>query len=247
MRDIDLLRFLVISVYVFGICYTISGMIFQIGVGVSTFARCKAAIQLCLVFYVGNKVFLYIFLAERAHALRAARFRRLHDPVFLVSMFIILAGFGTIAVFAFIRPVHHLSPTDRICRIGLPLEVTLSLLIYDVLMNLGMAALFACLMAPYLQKDWTSYVPRCVLRSAHLLHLMRMSSEAPTPVHDPAQKRGTLEALTRRSMIASVMILIVSVANLTVLFVLGGHQQGWLCFTICTFDGRSLFYGGDAS
>jgi len=78
-----------------------------------------------LLYSNGNR---YIFLAERAHALRAPYLRRAHDWIRLARMIVVASGFGTITVFAFIYPLTDLSTTDGECRIGFQLKVTIPLL-----------------------------------------------------------------------------------------------------------------------
>lgn len=82
--------------------YTLS-FIFSAGLLINAWdftaeGRCRAAIDLCLVFYVGGKVFLYPFLVERAHQLVATKLPRLHDAVYLLGIAMVLFGFGVLAL-----------------------------------------------------------------------------------------------------------------------------------------------------
>ena len=240
LREMNTLRVLVILIYLLGLAFVVSGIILQMGIGLDTAKRCKTAIDLCLVFYVGGKVMIYVFLVERAHAIRTARYRRHQDWVWVVSMLIVLVGFGTIAIFAFLRPVIDISNVDGKCRIGLPLEITLPLLVYDVLMNLGMTALFFFLVRPYLRK-WGPSFPDCLGRTQRRLkRALNKKSLDTDPADCGLDTRGTLEKLARKSFAASVCILLGTVVNLSVLFKLRGRELGWLCYMLCTFDGESL-------
>lgn len=235
------LRLLVIIIYILGICFVISGMVLQLGLGLTDWTRCNAAIDLCLVFYVGGKVVVYVFLVERAHAIRAARYRRFRDWIWIVSMLIVLAGFGTIAVFAFLRPVVDISELDGQCRIGLPFEVTLPLLIYDIVMNVGMTLVFFGLVKPFLRRTWRNYIPAWLRRSYGRLRSQR---DLKAPQSDPAQGGldggGMLEKLAMKSLLASLAILISTVVNLSLLFALRGRELGWLCYMVCTIDGEQF-------
>lgn len=182
----------------------------------------------------------YAFLCERLYALRATRHRRYQDPLYVVTMSIVVLGFGTIAVFAFIKPVYEISGADGKCRIGLPFEITLPLLIYDILMNIGMTFLFIVLVYPYLRRNgWRSYIPSCFSRTQRRLKRIRNARVSDS---DPAQAAtdpvGRLERLIWKSLIASVAILISTVVNLAILFRMNGREQGWFCFTLCTIDGE---------
>ena len=53
---------------------------------------------------------------------------RQRDWVYIIGILIFLFGFGVLAVFAFVKPVTTLSQIDGKCRIGLPLVITIPLL-----------------------------------------------------------------------------------------------------------------------
>lgn len=235
----NLLRILVIVIYILGLGFVISGTLLQLGVGLSTYNRCRAAIDLCLVFYVGGKVIVYVFLVERAHAIRAARYRRYQDWVWAVSMLIVVGGFGTIAVFAFLEPVVDVSELDGKCRIGLPLKITLPLLVYDILMNVGMTVLFFALVRPYLRNGMPNFMPVWVRRlHQKVQRTFNMKVSQVDPGEGALDKRGTLERLAWKSFVASIAILLSTVVNLSLLFHLKGRELGWLCYTVCTIDGE---------
>ena len=185
---------------------------------------CRGAIYLCLVFYIGCKVTIYVFLVERAHMLRLMR--RLADKVFLIGIFILVCGFGPIAILAFKVPVASVSKVDGKCRIGLPLPVTIPLLTYDVLINVGMMAMYIWLALPYL--GGRSF-PGIKLRA---LGFRRNNIEF--------QSQGELlELFIWKGLYGAFVVILPTVANLVTLFRVHGREQGWLCFTICTIDGES--------
>ena len=64
---------------------------------------CRGSIELCLAFYVVAKVLVYLFLLERASSIRGLR--RMRDPYWMAGVAIIIFGFGTISIFAFVGPL----------------------------------------------------------------------------------------------------------------------------------------------
>lgn len=91
----------------------------ETGLGLSYPRVCQTAIIICLVFYVGSKVIMYmprqrtldciqadmyryLFLVERAHAIRAPKLSRFKDWLWIASNLFIAVGFGSIAVCGFI-------------------------------------------------------------------------------------------------------------------------------------------------
>lgn len=143
---------LVLILFVLSISFVTSAAIVEAGLGLSSPSACHAAVIICLAFYVGSKVtmyvnsvvctfaelpvamvvpmmrlsltglYRYVFLVERAHALRAPYMRRCRDWIWLAGMLTIGCGFGTIALCGFIWPIADMSELDGRCRIGLPLK-----------------------------------------------------------------------------------------------------------------------------
>ncbi|KAI9799678.1 MAG: hypothetical protein M1825_004413 [Sarcosagium campestre] len=223
-------------------CFIASAALLQVGIGLDTVSRCRIAIDLCLVFYVGGKVILYMFLVERAHAIRASRYKRYRDIVWISSTAIVLLGFGTIAVFAFLKPVSEISKTDGKCRIGVPLEVSLPLLTYDILINLGMTMLFLVLVYPHMRHGVPAFVPPWLSRAhAQFRRKFLKGNDAFRP-ELPLDQGGTIQRLAWKSFAASIAILFSTVANLSVLLYIRGREQGWLCFTMCTIDSESWHF-----
>ena len=227
-RATNLICILTLLIYILALCFIVSAGILITGWDFVTEVLCRAAIDLCLVFYVGDKMILYLFLVERTHQIRGPSCARLKDPTFLLSVFIVLGGFVIIAVFAFLYPVTSLSMIDGKCRIGLPFKVTLPLLVYDILINLSLTGFFCLIGYQY-------------LRGQTFRQIMSVFSAALPFAH--SNKLDTQENLLMFMMIKGTMgalsIIMPTVANLAILFKLNGHEQGWLCFTICTIDSTS--------
>ncbi|KAI9847806.1 MAG: hypothetical protein M1837_001699 [Sclerophora amabilis] len=208
----------------------------QYGFGLTTLQRCHSAVLLCLAFYVGSKMIIYMFLIERAHAIRVSRLTRFEDTWWLLSMLCLLCGFGTIAILAFIDPMYEMSEENGRCKLGLPFQLTVSLLVYDTAMNLGMTLLFLVLLKPYLHGEVApSWVHRFVLSRVRRVFRRTSTPDPPLVIHRSNDKR-VLERLAYKSFWASFTILLGTVANMTVLFKLQGLEEGWICFTTCTVD-----------
>ena len=113
----------------------------------------KAAIDLCLVFYLSYKTFMHVFLVERTHQIRAYEVARHKDVLFCIGVAVVLGGFGTIAAFAFMDPVASVSNTDGKCRIGLPLTATLPLLVYNIMINFLITGAFCLLSLRHIRQQ----------------------------------------------------------------------------------------------
>ncbi|KAL9121976.1 MAG: hypothetical protein Q9187_001464 [Circinaria calcarea] len=223
LSDFNLIRLLTTAVYLCSIFFIIAAGILFTSTHLSSWSFCHGAIILCLVFYVGEKVFMYLYLVERAHQIGTRK--RSKNLVFIAGNVIIFLGFGTIAGIAFWRPVAEISKVDGKCRIGLPLIVTIPLLSYDILINIAVTSVFI-------------FFARHTIRGGRSRGIIRRA--LPVPCIKSAVRLRTedqvLELFVVKSLMGCLAVIMPTLANLVVLFKLHGHEQGWLCFTICTID-----------
>lgn len=211
-----------------------------------------------MVFYVGSKVLVQLFLVERAHAVRYRLKRRRQDWVWLVSVGIIVLGFGTIAGVAFAYPFAEIGD-DFKCRIGVPTKVTVPLIMYDILINVALTAVFVVLLRPLLQFQEQQKVPGIHLAYGNDGTLVKIplpqlrdhlpstgsdvelatSTSHSTPRIDHHPSVNSLKILVYKSVAGAIAIMLPTVINLGLLFRWRGQEEGWLCFTLCTLDGDS--------
>ena len=225
--QLNSIRCLVLAIYSCTIAFLFSASLMINAWDFTTEGLCRAAIDICLVFYVGGKVFLYLFLVERAHQLVATKMARHRDWVYIIGILVVLFGFGVLAVFAFIKPVTNLSAIDGKCRIGLPLVITIPLLTYDIIINFILTGIFYLRGARLISIGNFRHILRCI---AMALPFRRVPG-----LRDPIK---ACEFFMGRSALGAMAIILPTIANLVILFVLNGHENGWLCFTICTIDSK---------
>ena len=213
--------------------------IVETGLGLETLTTCRAAILVCLVFYVGSKVLMYVFLIERAHSVRAPYISRSKDWLWLAGMIFIFLGFGTVALVAFLFPIADISSNDGKCRIGLPFKVTIPLLSFDCVINVALTGIFIFLLRPILRLGAQESAP--YWRKKFIEALCRLLSIKQYAADDMHQINISLiksvEKLVYKSTIGCVLVLIPTMANLSLLFYMRGKELGWLCLTLCSLDG----------
>ncbi len=191
---------------------------------------CWVAITMCLSFYIANKILVYTFLVERVHQLR--ELRRYKDPVWLIAALLIIGGFGTIAVFAFINPIDEISNIDGKCLIGLHSRSTLLLLGYDVVINLTLTALF--LAQSY---EWMRNLPMKGKLRVLGYFIPNAFNRMPPTNSLQAYKAAVLDVMISKSLVGAMVIILPTIANFVILYKSNGHEKGWICFTACTLDG----------
>jgi hypothetical protein len=198
-----------------------------------------------LTHYDEDHPVMYIFLTERAHALRAPFIRRVRDWIWVLSISCIALGFGSISIFAFIYPVVDISKHDGRCRIGLSTKVTIPLLIFDIIITIGLTAVFIHLLRPVLRASHDTsnrdHEPSKLTR--YLMRLWKTKENSQPVVQGTGPMNGALikavEQLVWKSVIGAALVLLPTIVNLGLLWHLQGREQGWLCFTICILDGES--------
>lgn len=55
-------------------------------------------------------------------------------------------------------------------------------------------------------------------------------------------RSNNLWKLVIRSLCGSVMVLVPTIINLVLIYCWRGKEQGWLCFTVCTLDGKFTYF-----
>lgn len=149
---------------------------------------------------------------------------RFTDPIYLSGLFIILLGWGAIAIIAYLGPVASLS--NGICRIGLPNAALGAVLGYDIFINVLLTALY-CYITNQLTKNLTWKSVWNVIRVA-----LGFGNYGPL-----ATQASMLQLMMAKSVLAAIATVAVTAVNIAVLFKVKGHEQGWLCLTICCLDG----------
>ncbi|OJD29424.1 uncharacterized protein BKCO1_8100025 [Diplodia corticola] len=237
----NFVRKLVVFMYIVGILFVATMTIMANGRGVVTYADCHAAIIMCLAFYMGSKYLMYLFLVERAHVIRAPSTRRLSDKVWLCGMSIVNLGFGALSVVGFLWPVAQISEIDGKCRVGMLPRVTITMLAFDIVINIGFTVLFICLLWPLLSFHSKRSRPNATVSwFDHLLSRtpnieIRENDEVRVDVGNDRLLR-VLRKLVLKTVVGAFLIMLPTTANLALLFKLGNHEQGWLCSTICSLD-----------
>lgn len=225
------IRSLVNAIYICALCFLISTGILLSGWDLRTTRLCRAAIDLCLVFYVGDKVIVYLFLLERIRQFKDP-IRRHQDIIWVFGTIVILAGFGTIGVFAFLDPVTGISATDGKCRIGLPFKTALPLLVFDILVNFFLTSVFVSIGL----KQFRRYSVKQRLGMV-LYALPAKCYRRPIPRTAEGVKDLYMEVIIAKSLVGAISIVVPTTTNLAIFLYVTGHEKGWLCFSICTIDG----------
>lgn len=71
LHELTFVRMLNFLLYLIGIAFIVIAAILESGLDLHTLPSCRAAIYVCLFFYVGSKICVQLFLIERVHVIRS--------------------------------------------------------------------------------------------------------------------------------------------------------------------------------
>ena len=175
---------------------------------------------------------MYLFLAERLHLIHTVRKRR-QDYLHIFNVTTILVGFGVIAILTFIFPVAAIGDNDGLCRIGIRRGVTIPLLVFDLSINIWLTCCFVSFVRPFMDKlPWAKSSPQQDTPDKPQFRNAQSSNEIADAI---------FAKLARNSLLGCLLVLSTTVANLTLVLVYHGHEQGWVCFLACSIDSRYQF------
>jgi hypothetical protein len=245
-RDLTATHLILYALYVDAIFFVVAAAIMHSGIGLTSQSVCRSAVYLCISFYVTSKVLMYYFLIERAHAVRGPHSRRLTDWVWVLFMFVLLVGITILAVLSLLDP--EIEWRRGKCHIGLPPKTSIVLCIYDIIINFSLTGIFLWLLRPLLAFGRPTNVPIWKLWLTEKLapYTWLVPFRLPEiPAYRQTLTREIVKArenLVRKTLIGSILVVFPTIANLSLLYAVGGKEMGWLCLTLCTSDGTSLLH-----
>ncbi|KAH6976801.1 hypothetical protein EDB80DRAFT_692464 [Ilyonectria destructans] len=205
--NLPLVVWLVFAVYVDSMLFVVVTAILQQIFGVnSSYAMCHGAILLCLVCYVTTKIFIYVFLVEKAHIIRGTPKTRLQSKLYCFNSFGMLGLYCVVVILNFIFRIARIDE-NGVCIIGMRSISMIPLITFDAIVNIYLTILF-------------------------LIPLKNLYSFKNMP-KTPANER--LKNVAFRTFVGSCCTLLSSIVNLSVLMALNG-EPGWVCLMCCISD-----------
>ncbi|EOD45620.1 Ring finger domain protein [Neofusicoccum parvum] len=102
---------------------------------------CEGAILLCLVCYMSTKIFIYTFLVEKAYIVRGSHKPRLSDKLYIFNAFGLIIPYVGIVILNFVWRIAYINKSGT-CIIGMQKKAMLPLIVFDVVINVYLTALF---------------------------------------------------------------------------------------------------------
>ena len=171
----------------------------------------------------------YLFLVERAHALRAPYMTRYHDPLWLYSTIGIVVSLGTIGCVAFILPVFWISDDGR-CRIGVKRYTGIPLLTCDIVINVYLTLVFVYLLSPLVRGGQTSSASFPSRLALWIGNICSQTKNKATPnLHRSNEVMAKkVETLLWKTFWGTVIVIVPTGANLASLCILQGNELAFV-------------------
>ncbi|KDQ61789.1 hypothetical protein JAAARDRAFT_522388 [Jaapia argillacea MUCL 33604] len=162
LRQLSWHRFCIVLLFVDSWLFLFTSGVVIFGAGLELdFLVCNLGVYICIVFYASSKVLIYCFLMERVYIVWSplAPKKRFETPIYLLCFFF-LCLFAAVFVIVIIGRVAYFR-SDGACVIGLKRASSITLLSYDLFINVFLTSLF---LWPLLRTHFPSHAIRKVAR-----------------------------------------------------------------------------------
>ncbi|KAI8583077.1 hypothetical protein K450DRAFT_224097 [Umbelopsis ramanniana AG] len=168
---------------------------------------CSLSIFMCITLYAMSKILIYLFLIEKIYVVVSNEQSRYESKLYRINIVLLLPYIAIFILMIVYRTAYIMDDGTYFCHIGLGLPATLSLVAYDFFITTYYTLMF-CRM---------------------LIWPAEGASGAPGT-------QTSLRYVAKRNLVAAVVALIVSSANVVILITLDGVERGLVCLTSCTLD-----------
>lgn len=221
---------LLLAMYITVICFIVVSVALVSGQGLSTYELCDAGIWVCLMFYTIAKGFVYAFLVERVHIVRAPFVRRSKDKVYMACLVPAMLMYAGISLNSYFWRVVHMRESDGRCHFSIKSQASIPILTVNIVTNVALTGVFFYLLKPVTELHGLPTVSAAPLRKSKT---ERITDE---PARSETAVQKNIKTLLSKSIIGAILIELPVVVNLIQFLVTGGRQLGMICLTFCMVD-----------
>jgi hypothetical protein len=221
---------LLLAMYITVMCYIVASVALVSGQGLYTYGLCNAGTWVCLMFYIMAKGFVYAFLVERVHIVRAPFVRRSKDKIYLACVVPALMLYTAISVNSYFWRVTAMHDSDGRCHFGIRGVASIPILSVNVLTNVLLTGVFFYLLKPVIKPHGTARISAAFSRKSRIETIPAQ----PTGAESAVQRN--IRTLLWKSIIGAILIELPMAANMIQFIVTRGEELGMLCLTFCMVD-----------
>lgn len=221
---------LLLAMYITLLCYIVVSAVLVSGQGLYTYELCDAGTWVCLMFYIMAKGWVYAFLVERVHVVRAPFVRRSKDKVYMACMIPAMFMYAAISINSYFWRVTAMHDSDGRCHFGITSQASVPILTVNVLTNVFLTGIFFYLLRPVIKLHGLSTL------SAGLTRKSKTEKTDIQPAHNDSAVQRNIRILLWKSIIGAILIELPVIANMVQFLVTGGSELGMMCLTFCMAD-----------
>lgn len=226
--------------YMTVICYIITAAALVSGQGLYTYQLCDAGTWVCLMFYIMAKGFVYFFLCERVHIVRAPFVRRSKDRVYLACVIPAMTLYLIISVNSYFWRVTAMHDSDGRCHFGISSAASIPVLSVNVLTNVCLTGVFIYLLRPIVKLYRVPTVSAALEKKNNDNNTEVTADDTPTitsssTTHESAVQKN-IKTLLWKSILGAILTELPVAANMIQFLVTGGAELGMMCLTFCMVD-----------
>lgn len=179
----------------------------------------------------------YIFLVERIHVVRAPFVPRSRDLIYLSCAVLVIVSFCAVAINAYLSPIIEIGPSDGRCHTGIPGKASIPFMTVDILVDIVLTGVFFYLLRPVVSVGGIFKVTAVVGPSKSRTTPATPATPATEKNMDETAVQRNIRMLLRKSLIASALIMIPTIANMIQFYITQGKELAMVCMTLCVMDG----------
>ncbi|KAJ4380545.1 hypothetical protein N0V86_003904 [Didymella sp. IMI 355093] len=221
---------LLLAMYVTVICYIVVSAALVSGQGLYTYELCDAGTWVCLMFYIMAKGFVYAFLVERVHIVRAPFVRRIKDKVYIACLVPAMTMYAGISLNSYFWRVTQMHESDGRCHFGISSQASIPVLAVNIITNVTLTGVFFYLLQPVIKLHGLPTVSVAFSRKSKIEPVIVEPAKSETAV------QKNIRTLLKKSIIGAILIELPVAANMIQFLITGGRELGMLCLTFCMVD-----------
>ncbi|KAH6638501.1 hypothetical protein C7974DRAFT_391701 [Boeremia exigua] len=216
-----------LGTYIVVICYIVVAAALVAGQGLYTYELCSAGTWVCLMFYITAKGFVYLFLCERVHIVRAPFVCRSKDKIYLACVIPAMMVFSAISINCLFQRITTMYDSDGRCHFGIGITASIPGSVINFVTNFFLTGVFIYLLRPIVKTSGGGSI------SAALSHDSKKNQPV---IHDESAVQKNIRSLLWKSILGAVLTEIPVVANMIQFIITGGAELGMMCLTFCMID-----------
>lgn len=221
--------------YITVICYIIVAAVLVSGQGLYTYELCNAGTWVCLMFYIMAKGFVYFFLCERVHIVRAPFVRRSKDKVYLACVIPAMTLYLIISINSYFWRVTAMHDSDGRCHFGISSAASIPVLSVNVLTNVFLTGVFIYLLRPVVKLYRVPTVSAALEKKNTKPDAETPTIQPSSTTHESAVQKN-IKTLLWKSILGAILTELPVAANMIQFLITGGKELGMMCLTFCMVD-----------